>query len=228
MSTKQIQIIMIEDDEDITNLLTQNLERYDMKVIGFESPLEALEHLNTHKYDLLILDLSLPQMDGMEVFKKVRANSDMPVIISSARSDLNDKVNALELGADDYLPKPYDPRELVARIKTVLRRKSSNTSNEEKAVGLFNIDIEQMQISFKEHPLQLTPAEYSILLLMLNNTNKVVSREMIINGADAISYDSSDRSIDVIVSRLRQKIESDTRKPEFIKSVRGVGYKLIT
>jgi len=223
MSKEPIQIIMIEDDEDITNLLTQNLERYDMKVTGYETPLEALQHLKNHRYDLLILDLSLPQMDGMEVFKKVREISDIPVIISSARSDLNDKVNALELGADDYLPKPYDPRELVARIKTVLRRRDTD---EAKAVGFFKIDEEQMQISFKDEALQLTPAEYSILLLLLQNANKVVSREMIINSADAISYDSSDRSIDVIVSRLRQKIETDTRKPEFIKSVRGVGYKL--
>jgi len=226
MSDEPIKIIMIEDDEDITNLLTQNLERYNMKVTGFELPLEALDHLETNKYDLLILDLSLPQMDGMEVFKNVRKQSDMPVIISSARSDLNDKVNALELGADDYLPKPYDPRELVARIKTVLRRKKGTSDN--KSIGLFNVDEEQMQISFKESPLQLTPAEYSILLLMIQNANKVVSREMIINGSDSISYDSSDRSIDVIVSRLRHKIEVDTKKPEFIKSVRGIGYKLIT
>ena len=226
MSDEPIKIIMIEDDEDITNLLTQNLERYNMKVTGFELPLEALDHLETNKYDLLILDLSLPQMDGMEVFKNVRKQSDMPVIISSARSDLNDKVNALELGADDYLPKPYDPRELVARIKTVLRRKKG--TSDAKAIGLFNVDEEQMQISFKESPLQLTPAEYSILLLMIQNANKVVSREMIINGSDSISYDSSDRSIDVIVSRLRHKIEIDTKKPEFIKSVRGIGYKLIT
>jgi len=226
MSDEPIKIIMIEDDEDITNLLTQNLERYNMKVTGFELPLEALDHLETNKYDLLILDLSLPQMDGMEVFKNVRKQSDMPVIISSARSDLNDKVNALELGADDYLPKPYDPRELVARIKTVLRRKKG--TSDAKAIGLFSVDEEQMQISFKESPLQLTPAEYSILLLMIQNANKVVSREMIIDGSDSISYDSSDRSIDVIVSRLRHKIEVDTKKPEFIKSVRGIGYKLIT
>jgi len=226
MSDEPIKIIMIEDDEDITNLLTQNLERYNMKVTGFELPLDALQHLETNKYDLLILDLSLPQMDGMEVFKNVRSQSEMPVIISSARSDLNDKVNALELGADDYLPKPYDPRELVARIKTVLRRKKA--TNNEKSIGLFSVDEAQMQISFKDLPLQLTPAEYSILLLMIQNTNKVVSREMIIDGADSISYDSSDRSIDVIISRLRHKIEIDTKKPEFIKSVRGIGYKLIT
>jgi len=226
MSDEPIKIIMIEDDEDITNLLTQNLERYNMKVTGFELPLEALDHLESNKYDLLILDLSLPQMDGMEVFKNVRKQSDMPVIISSARSDLNDKVNALELGADDYLPKPYDPRELVARIKTVLRRKKS--TSDAKTIGPFSVDEAQMQISFKESPLQLTPAEYSILLLMIQNANKVVSREMIIDGADSISYDSSDRSIDVIVSRLRHKIEVDTKKPEFIKSVRGIGYKLIT
>jgi len=226
MSDEPIKIIMIEDDEDITSLLTQNLERYNMNVTGFELPLDALHHLETNRYDLLILDLSLPQMDGMEVFKNVRAQSDMPVIISSARSDLNDKVNALELGADDYLPKPYDPRELVARIKTVLRRKKA--TSDEKSIGLFSVDEAQMQISFKDSPLQLTPAEYSILLLMIQNTNKVVSREMIIDGADSISYDSSDRSIDVIISRLRHKIEVDTKKPEFIKSVRGIGYKLIT
>jgi len=226
MSDEPIKIIMIEDDEDITNLLTQNLERYNMKVTGFELPLEAIQHLKTNQYDLLILDLSLPQMDGMEVFKNIRSQSEMPVIISSARSDLNDKVNALDLGADDYLPKPYDPRELVARIKTVLRRKKA--TNNEKSIGLFSVDEAQMQISFKDSPLQLTPAEYSILLLMIQNKNKVISREMIIEGADSISYDSSDRSIDVIISRLRHKIEVDTKKPEFIKSVRGIGYKLIT
>jgi two-component system OmpR family response regulator len=220
-----VEIIMIEDDEEITLLLTQFLKKYNMNVTSFSIPTAALNSLSIDNYDLMILDLSLPQMDGLEVCKKVRDVSDIPIIISTARGDLGDKVIGLELGADDYIPKPYEPRELVARINTILRRykKSSIKDNSKE----FEIDETKMIIYRDSNPLDLTLAEYEILKIFITKPQSAISREYIANNVDAIKWDSSDRSIDVIISRIRNKLQDDPKNPKYIKSIRGVGYKFI-
>lgn len=218
------QILMIEDDPEITELLSRFLAQYNMHVYGVPTPSSAMNALQNDQYDLIILDLSLPEMDGLELCKMIRKNHNIPIIISTARSDLSDKVMGLELGADDYLPKPYEPRELVARINTVLRRyKHSDLTHHEEQ---FVIDEQKLLIYKDGQTLQLTMAEYEILRLFIIKKGLVVSRDFIANNVDSIGWESSDRSIDVIVSRIRHKIADDSGK-EYIKTIRGVGYKFI-
>lgn len=217
------EILMIEDDLEITDLLSQFLEKYNMHINGAQTPSSALNMLKLNHYDLIILDLFLPEMDGLELCKIIRKSYDIPIIISTARGDLSDKVIGLELGADDYLPKPYEPRELVARIQTVIRRyKNAEIKHHED----FSVDDEKMQIKQKEKVLDLTLAEYEILRLFIQKTGVVISRDFIANNVDAIGWESNDRSIDVIISRIRHKI-ADGDKHEHIKTIRGVGYKFV-
>jgi two-component system OmpR family response regulator len=166
-----VEIIMLEDDEEITLLLKQFLKKYNMNITSFTTPSSALNSLSIDKYDLMILDLSLPQMDGLDVCKQIRQSSDIPIIISTARSDLSDKVIGLELGADDYIPKPYEPRELVARINTILRRYKHTTIDTTKE---FVIDTTKMQILKHNTPIELTMAEYEILKIFLDRPQAVI------------------------------------------------------
>lgn len=217
-------ILIIEDDKEILEILKSYLARYSMEVTGATQPSKGLKILEKEKFDLIILDLSLPEMDGLEVCKIITRKYKIPVIISTARSDVSDRVLGLELGADDYLPKPYDPRELVARIQSVLRRSHNGQVPSESE---FEIDETRMVISQSGKLLDLTLAEYEILRLMLTKKHRVLSREMIIDNVDAIKWDSSDKSIDVIISRIRSKIGDSSKEPKYIKSIRGVGYKYI-
>jgi two-component system OmpR family response regulator len=217
-----IKVLLIEDDAEITALLTSFLARYAMEVIAYENPLGALDSFGIESYDIVLLDLTLPEIDGLEVCRRIREKSDIPIIISSARHDLADKVVALEYGADDYLPKPYEPRELVARIQSHIRRYAGVMA---KQPSRFTIDSERMRIAKDGRTLELTLAEYELLALLIKNAHKVISRDFIANNVNAISWESSDRSIDVLMSRIRRKIEDDPKKPLFIRSIRGVGYK---
>ncbi|WP_457595796.1 response regulator [Hydrogenimonas sp.] len=217
-----INILMIEDDLDISILLSKYLSQYGMKVESVETPKAALNALELDHYDLIILDLTLPQMDGLELCKLIRKDHDIPIIISSARSDLTDKIIGLEYGADDYLPKPYEPRELVARIQTVLRRYRPTLQAENSD---FRLDEAKMQIFYKGERLDLTTAEYEILRLFLLNPGTVLSRDYLANNAESISWESSERTIDVIVSRIRGKLGDNPKQPRYIHSIRGAGYK---
>ena len=215
---------MIEDDLELAEILTEYLQQFDFEVETEDDPFKALSILKLKPYDLVILDLTLPGMDGLEVCEAIRERQDIPIIISSARSDVTDKVNALELGADDYLPKPYDPRELEARITSVLRRYAAK-SEEKNAQNKsdFKLDEGAMQITYKGRLLDLTNAEYGILAFMIKKEGMVVSREDIIHNVSAINEDSSNKSIDVMVGRIRNKLGDKS----LIESVRGIGYKLV-
>lgn len=217
-----IQILMVEDDIEISQLLVKFLKTYGMDVNAVSTPTAGMNALEMDQYDLIILDLTLPEMDGLELCKKLRDRTNIPIIISSARSDTMDKIMGLEYGADDYLPKPYEPRELVARIQSVMRRYRPSQSTNCKD---FQLDESKMQITFHEKPLDLTTAEYEMLRLMILNQGTVLSRDFMANNCDSISWESGDRTIDVIISRLRHKIEKNSKAPEYIHSVRGVGYK---
>jgi len=224
-----IKIAMVEDDLELADVLTQYLKQYNIEVTNYEEPFLALSSLKFNKYDLIILDLTLPGMDGLDVCKLIVKDYDIPIIISSARSDITDKVTALQLGADDYLPKPYDPRELEVRIKTILRRFNSNhedpTSSQEK-VKLFNLDVEKREITKNGEYLKLTAAEYEVLSLMLKREGFIISREDIFDNADLLNSDfESSGSLAVIINRIRHKIEDNPKEPKYLHTIRGMGYK---
>ncbi len=223
-----IKILMIEDDAELAEILTEYLEQFDIKIKNVEDPYLGLALLENEKFDLVILDLTLPGIDGLDVCKEIRKESSIPIIISSARHDIMDKVTALENGADDYLPKPYNPRELEARIKTILRRQPTiitpQTQNREKDLVL---DEKKQEIRHHGEVLELTAAEYGILSYLMKKEGGVVSREELIYNIEAISEESSNKSIDVIVGRIRQKLGESPKEPKHIKSVRGIGYKFI-
>lgn len=219
-------ILMVEDDPQITELLETYLDKYGLEVLSVSLPSVALEKLKVERYDLVLLDLGLPEMDGLELCRQIKADHpELPVIISTARSDVSDKVIAFDVGADDYIAKPYEPRELVARIQAIIKRYHHFSERAQDEV--FSIDKVKMQISQEGKILDLTLAEYEIFSLLLEKKHQAVSREFIINSVNAVRWESSDRSIDVIVGRIRQKIGDDTKNPKYIKSIRGVGYKYI-
>lgn len=214
---------MIEDDLELAEILSEFLDQCGFKVTVEDDPFKALSILKLEKFDAVILDLTLPGMDGLEVCKAIRERQNIPIIISSARSDVTDKINALELGADDYLPKPYDPRELEARLHSVLRRYDALAAMEAETQSDFKLNESAMQISYKGRPLDLTNAEYGILGHMIKKQGMVVSREDLIHNVAAINEDSSNKSIDVMMGRIRNKIGDKN----LIESIRGIGYKLL-
>ncbi|EPY6076653.1 DNA-binding response regulator [Campylobacter jejuni subsp. jejuni] len=219
-------ILMIEDDLELAEITAEYLEKFDMKVDIAHEPYIGLSKLALKEYQLIILDLSLPGLDGLEVCEEIRKKYDTPIIVSSARHDITDKVNALELGADDYLPKPYNPKELQARIKSHLRRISNTKNAIAKSVKDLVYDQYKHIITMKGQELTLTNAEFDILSYLIKKEGGVVSREELVYNCSSISEDSSNKSIDVIISRIRQKMGDDPKTPKYIHSIRGIGYKL--
>ncbi|MCD6653586.1 MAG: response regulator transcription factor [Sulfurovum sp.] len=215
-----INILMIEDDTEFAELLSEYLAQHDIKITNYEDPYLGLS-AGVKKYDLLILDLTLPGMDGLEVCKEVVQKYNIPIIISSARSDINDKVQGLALGADDYLPKPYDPKEMYARITSLLRRYHKTQQGED--ISKSDFEIKGDTIYFKGGALFLTPAEFDVLSLLVKHQGITQSREQIINTSQTMSIDSQGKSLDVIISKIRSKLDD----PKRIQAVRGIGYKLV-
>ncbi|QKF66222.1 two-component system response regulator [Arcobacter venerupis] len=224
-----IKIAMIEDDLELAEVLTQYLKQFNMEVTNYEEPFLALSSLRMNKYDLIILDLTLPGMDGLDVCKEIVKNFNIPIIISSARSDITDKVTALQLGADDYLPKPYDPRELEIRIKTILRRfNHSNIQEDEPINKIFSLNTEKKEITKNGKYIKLTAAEFEVLSLLLKREGFIISREDIFDNSDILNQDyESSGSLAVIINRIRHKIEENPKEPQYLHTIRGMGYKFI-
>ena len=225
-----IKIAMVEDDFELADVLTQYLKKFNIVVDNFEDPFLALSSLAIHhkEYDLVILDLTLPGLDGLEVCKELVTKYDLPIIISSARSDITDKVTALELGADDYLPKPYDPRELEVRIKTILRRHNKEIHVvPTKTKEIFQLDEEKQEITKNGVYIKLTQAEYQIMSLMCKRKGFIISRYDILENSELFSSDEQSGSIAVIINRIRNKIEDDPKHPQYLTTIRGMGYKLV-
>jgi len=217
-----IKILMVEDDEVIAEFLGKYFANKEYKMTHVIKPSQALNIIKKNRFDIIILDLTLPEIDGLELCKKLNVITTAPIIISSARSDINDKLIALEHGADDYLAKPYDPRELEARIKTVLKRVGKIAPDENAA---FVVDDESSQIFHNSQALTLTPAEYQMLKMFLDNPNRSISRADIANSIDSMRFESGVESINVLIGRIRRKIEKDPAKPELLKTIRGIGYR---
>ncbi len=221
-------IIMIEDDTELAQILTDFLAKYNVHVENYDDPYLGISALSLKQYDLLILDLSLPGMDGLEICKEIRSKkNDIPIIISSARSDVDDKIIGLELGADDYLPKPYEPKELYARIMSVLRRfkRASNPIEHEKNSDL-QVSSNGSFILFHKNELTLTRAEFEVLSYMIKKDNCVIPRSELIGNAPSLNSESDSRSLDVLISRIRTKLGESSKEQKHIISIRGIGYRL--
>ncbi len=217
-----INILMIEDDPEFSEFLGEYLAKYNMKITNFEDPFLGLS-AGINNFDIVILDLTLPGIDGLDVCEKISQGYDIPIIISSARSDVTDKIMGLQIGADYYLPKPYDPKEMYAVIQSLLRR--SKKSNKDANNSIFSYDTSKCSIFFDKKELTLTQGEYEVLICLLENKNAILSREQIVENCDSLT-DSYSKSLDVIIGRLRAKIEQDKKNPKYLHSVRGLGYKI--
>jgi len=220
---------MIEDDTELAEVLTQYLSTFNIKVTNYEDPFIGLSAIAINKFDLIILDLTLPGLDGLEVCQEILKKHDIPIIISSARSDITDKVTALQLGADDYLPKPYDPRELEIRIKTLLRRINKTNKTEQTLIEkTFIYDEEKKVINKNKIPLKLTPAEFEILALFISRESFVISRDEIFENVIYLNSDmDNSSSLSVIINRLRHKIEDKNSDNKYLQTIRGMGYKFV-
>lgn len=216
-------VLIIDDDERLNTLLTEYLARFGYSVRTAARPTAGLRALKADPPDLVILDVMLPEMDGLAVCKKIRETSRVPVIMLTARGDVSDRIVGLELGADDYLPKPFEPRELVARIQAVLRRGVTDEADVIRA-GSVEVNWTTRTASVDGRQIALTTAEFELLGFFVRHSGRVLSRERIMEGTHDINWAAFDRSIDVLVSRLRQKLGDDPRHPAFIRTVRGVGY----
>ncbi len=225
--TANLRLLIIDDDERMNALLEEYLGRCGFAVRSVTHPTEGLRALKSEAPDAVILDVMLPEIDGFEVCRRIRESSRVPIIMLTARGDVMDRVVGLELGADDYLPKPFEPRELVARIHAVLRRGNRVAEDETLRAGSLEVNFTARSARLDGNDLALTSAEFELLGLLVRNRGRVLSRERIMDGTRGIDWDSYDRSIDVLVSRLRQKLGDDARHPLFVRTVRGSGYSFI-
>lgn len=216
-------VLLIEDDKDMQKLIVEYLKEYDFDCVAFDQPKDVLEYFKIdNNYSIIILDLMLPEMDGFDLFKKLKQIKDIPIVISSARGDIGNKIHGFELGADDYLAKPYEPRELVLRIEHILKKDSNKTIN----IGNFIIDKENRTVLVDNYPVDLTKIEFEIFLFLVENQNKISSREQILN-ASSLDINTKNRTIDMHISNIRFKIGDDSKNPKYIKSVWGIGYKFV-
>lgn len=222
------QILIIDDDQKLNELLKSYLVKFEMTVMAATHPNEGLDLLKKRSPDLVILDVMLPGKDGFLVCKEIRKTSKVPIIMLTARGDVTDRVVGLEIGADDYLPKPFEPRELVARIQSVLRRLAPSPvpGGLMKSDGLV-VDLDKRTTSLKGKDLGLTTTEFEILALFMRNPGIVMNRDRIMEYLKGIECEAFNRSIDIAVSRLRKKLKDPAAHPKFFKTVWGEGYLFI-
>ncbi|WP_297421503.1 response regulator transcription factor [Clostridium sp.] len=219
-------ILIIEDEQSVSEILKAYLEKEGYGVYSTENGLDGIEIFRKEKIDLVILDLMLPDIEGEEVCKILRKISDVYIFMLTAKSTLSDKIEGLNIGADEYLTKPLSPRELTARVNALFRRIGENNDNvlsfdKDKLI----IDSDKRLVKLNGEEISLTPNEFDILYILASNKGKVFSREAIIERAFGIDFEGSDRIIDVHIKNLRKKIEEDSKSPRYIITVTKIGYK---
>jgi two-component system phosphate regulon response regulator OmpR len=223
MDNSKIHILIIDDDEKIRDLLKQYLKNNNFFVSTAINASDAEEKLKIIKFDLAIIDIMMPGKDGLQLTKEIREKIDLPIILLTAKGEPEDRVRGLELGAEDYLPKPFEPKELLLRIKNVIKRIRKNkyviTSIK---IGKANINMKKMEIQKEKKVIKINASEKILLENMIGSAGKIFSREEI----SKITNLTQERSIDVLVTRLRQKIEPDPKNPKYLQTVRGTGYVL--
>jgi DNA-binding response OmpR family regulator len=218
-------VLLIDDDRKLRGLLTEYLGTAGFAVMTAGRADEGLRLLRTEHPAIVILDVMLPGMDGFEACRAIRRESTVPIIMLTARGDVTDRVVGLELGADDYLAKPFEPRELVARIDAILRR--GRAPAETWTFGGLHVDPSRRAASLDGEEIPLTTAEFDLLELLIRGRGRVLSRGHILDGVRGEAWDALDRSIDVLVSRLRGKLGDDPKQPRYVRTVRGAGYAFV-
>lgn len=216
--------LIIDDDQKLSELLKAYFAQFSIEVIAAFHPRKGLELMRSENPDVIILDVMLPEMDGFAVCREIRKESDIPVIMLTARGDTTDKVVGLELGADDYLAKPFEPRELVARIQTIVRRSQNKTPKKSLLIHDLEIKFNERAAYLAGETLNLTSNEFELLAYFARHPNKKIDRDEIMNHLKGIDSNFYSRSVDILVSRLRQKLGEDSKAPRFIKTVWGEGY----
>ncbi len=223
MDNSKIHILIVDDDDKIRDLLKQYLKNNNFFVSTAINASDAEEKLKIVKFDLAIIDIMMPGKDGLQLTKEIREKIDLPIILLTAKGEADDRVRGLELGAEDYLPKPFEPKELLLRIKNVIKRiKKDKHLITSIKIGKVNINIKKMEIQKEKKIIKINASEKILLENMISSAGKIFSREEI----SKITNLMQERSIDVLVTRLRQKIEPDPKNPKYLQTVRGAGYVL--
>ena len=221
--TRMRKLLLIDDDEKLAEPLREYFDRFELSLESETHPLRGIELIRNRHYDLVVLDVMLPEIDGFETCRRIRQFSDIPIVMLTARGEVMDRVVGLELGADDYLPKPFEPRELVARIQNIFRRGKPEEPDAVYELGELRVDTARKSLTRDGEEISITATEYELLSLLLRNQERVLSRDEIMRALRGIDADIYSRAIDVLVSRLRQKLQ----RPELIRTVRGQGYQLV-
>lgn len=230
MSPTKLTVLVVDDEQSLRDFVRRNLEVRNFDVLTAADGLEALALFNTHQVDLVILDLMMPNMNGLETIRRIRQLSLLPIVVLSALGEEKDKVQALNLGADDYLTKPFGVEELLARIQAVLRRAqwTAPPAGPGRVVqGDLAVDLERHQVTLRGKPLELTPTEFDLLVYLMKNAGKVLSHRAILKQVWGPAYGQEIEYLRVYVGRLRQKIEDDPANPRYLVTERGIGYSFV-
>jgi two-component system alkaline phosphatase synthesis response regulator PhoP len=219
-------ILVVDDEPKITQLVRDYLERAGFGVVTAGDGREALMRARTEHPDLVVLDLGLPQLDGLDVTRRLRRDADVPIIMLTARDDETDKLIGLELGADDYVTKPFSPRELVARVRAVLRRRDRAGADDVLRVGDLELDLPRMRLEVAGRVVELTATEFTLLAAMARQPGRVFTRAQLLDAIHGVAFESYERAIDAHVKNVRRKIEPAPHDPRYLLTVYGVGYRL--
>ena len=220
-------ILIIDDDVNLNALLTEYLQGFGHNLVSETTAEAGRKRLRRELPDLLILDVMLPDTDGLTLCREFRAEYDLPIIMLTARGEVADRVMGLELGADDYVPKPFEPRELVARIQSVIRRARDRGQGEVLVCDGLRLETETRRVELDGNDVELTTMELELLKCLMESRGRVMSRDRLIERLRGIDADVYDRSIDMLISRLREKLDDEPRKPRFIRTVRMGGYQFV-
>lgn len=230
MEQKLLNIFLIDDDEKMAALLKTYLKDFNIALSCETDPREGIKKVSGNKYHLLILDIMLPGLNGFDVCREIRKTSKIPIIMLTARGDTADKIVGLEIGADDYLPKPFEPRELVARIQSILRRSIPGDKPKQASAlisGELRVDLNSREVFLEERNLPLSTTEFDLLKLFMTHSGQAMNRDFILDQTKGIDWEAYNRSIDIAISRLRQKLGETSKNPRFIKTIWGEGYMYV-
>jgi two-component system alkaline phosphatase synthesis response regulator PhoP len=220
-------VLVVEDEIKIARLVRDYLHQAGFEVLEATDGPSALSLARAERPDMIVLDLGLPGMDGFDVTRRLRATSAVPIIMLTARSEETDRVVGLELGADDYVTKPFSPKELVARIRAVLRRADATLGGGEVVrAGPLEIDIPKRRVTVDDREVELTASEFDLLVVLARQPGRIYTRAQLLDAVRGVSFESYERSIDAHIKNLRRKIESEPKRPQLLLTVYGVGYKL--